>query len=183
MKKHEALRVKLVSSAALLAVAAGVINFVSPQVAFAGEHDQKTTHTAHMCVVDTAKKAGQFNTLLAALKAADLESVLRGDGPYTVFAPTDEAFKKLPEGTVENLLKQENKDKLKGILLYHVVPGKVYAKDVVKLSSAKTANGKEVKITVDGEKVKVDDAQVVKTDIEARNGVIHVIDKVILPKD
>lgn len=183
MAKQVALRVKLASSLAALALTVGAVNFAAPSAALAKEHDKQTTHTPQMCVVDTAKQAGQFNTLLAALKAADLEQVLRGDGPFTVFAPTDEAFKQLPEGTVENLLKPENKEKLKAVLTYHVVPGKVYAKDVVKLNSAKTVNGKEVKITVDGDKVKVDDANVVKTDIEARNGVIHVIDKVILPKD
>jgi uncharacterized surface protein with fasciclin (FAS1) repeats len=183
MAKLATFRPTLASGLTAIALAFSAGTLSTPQSAFAGEKDSHTTKTASMCIVDTAKKAGSFNTLLAAVKAADLESTLRGDGPFTVFAPTDEAFKKLPEGTVENLLKPENKDKLKSILTYHVVSGKVYAKDVVKLSSAKTVNGQEVKITVADGKVKVDDANVVQTDIEARNGVIHVIDKVILPKE
>lgn len=182
MAKQVSFRLRLASGLAAIALA-GVTFGLSPTAVQAKEHDKKTTQTASMCVVDTAKKAGSFNTLLAAVKAADLEQTLRGEGPFTVFAPTDEAFKKLPEGTVESLLKPENKEKLQAILTYHVVSGKVYAKDVVKLSSAKTVNGKEVKITVEDGKVKVDDANVVQTDIEARNGVIHVIDKVILPKE
>ena len=132
-------------------------------------------------IVDTAVAAGSFNTLVAAVKAAGLVDTLKGEGPFTVFAPTDEAFAKLPAGTVEDLVKPENKEKLTAILTYHVVAGKVKAADVVKLSSAKTVNGKEVKITVDGDKVKVDGANVVKTDIVTKNGVIHVIDAVILP--
>jgi len=132
-------------------------------------------------VVDTAVAAGQFNTLSAALKAADLVEILKGPGPFTVFAPTDEAFAKLPPGTVEDLLKPENKEKLTQILTYHVVPGKVTSDKVVKLKSAKTVQGSEAKIKVEGGKVYVDNAQVVKPDIEASNGVIHVIDSVILP--
>jgi len=135
-------------------------------------------------IVDTAVGAGTFKTLAAALGAADLVSTLKGPGPFTVFAPTDEAFAKLPAGTVETLLKPENKEKLKEILLLHVVPGTVYAADVVKLSEAKTAGGKIVSISTDG-RVKVGTAtgksNVVKTDIKASNGVIHVIDAVILP--
>ena len=181
-KNHSPLHLT-VSRFAMYALVAGAVALAAPQAASAAKHEKETTQTAKACVVDTAKKAGSFNTLLAALKAADLESALRGEGPFTVFAPTDEAFKKLPEGTVESLLKPENKDKLKAVLTYHVVPGKVYAKHVVKLSSAKTLNGKEVKITVEGDTVKVDNAKVVKTDIEATNGVIHVIDTVLLPKD
>ncbi len=130
-------------------------------------------------IVDTAVKAGSFKTLAAALKAADLIDTLKGKGPFTVFAPTDEAFAKLPPGTVEALLK--DKKKLTAILTYHVVPGKVMAADVVKLSSAKTVNGQEVKIDA-SKGVKVDGANVVKTDIVCSNGVIHVIDSVILPK-
>ena len=133
-------------------------------------------------IVDTAVKAGQFKTLAAALQAAGLVDTLKGKGPFTVFAPTDEAFKKLPKGTVENLLKPENKEKLIAVLTYHVVPGSVMAKDVVKLKDAKTVQGQKVKITVKDGKVKVDDANVVKTDINCKNGVIHVIDAVILPK-
>jgi uncharacterized surface protein with fasciclin (FAS1) repeats len=133
-------------------------------------------------IVDTAVAAGSFKTLAAALQAAGLVETLKGPGPFTVFAPTDEAFAKLPAGTVENLLKPENKEKLKAILTYHVVPGKVMAAQVTKLKSAKTVEGSEVKIAVAGGKVKVDNATVVKTDIAASNGVIHVIDAVILPK-
>lgn len=133
-------------------------------------------------IVDTAVGAGSFKTLAAALKAADLVEALKGDGPYTVFAPTDEAFKKLPEGTVETLLKPENKAKLAAILKYHVVAGKVMAADVVKLKEAKTLQGSSAKVTVSDGKVKIDGATVVKTDIACKNGVIHVIDAVILPK-
>jgi len=133
-------------------------------------------------IVDTAVAAGNFKTLAAALGAGGLVETLKGKGPFTVFAPTDEAFGKLPKGTVEDLLKPENKAKLVKILTYHVVPGKVTAADVVKLSSAKTVEGSEVKIAAADGKVRVDGANVVKTDIAASNGVIHVIDAVILPK-
>lgn len=133
-------------------------------------------------IVDTAVGAGSFKTLAAALKAADLVDTLKGKGPFTVFAPTDEAFAKLPKETLESLLKPENKKKLAAILTYHVVSGKVMAKDVVKLSEAKTVQGSSVKIVVKDGKVTVDGANVVKTDIETSNGVIHVIDTVILPK-
>ncbi|WP_315852998.1 fasciclin domain-containing protein [Candidatus Laterigemmans baculatus] len=133
-------------------------------------------------MVDTAVSAGNFKTRVTAVKAADLVETLKGEGPFTVFAPTDEAFAKLPEGTLESLLKPENKEKLVSISTYHVVPGKGMAKDVVKLKMAKTVQGSSVKITVKDGKVMVDDANVVKTDIGASNGVIHVIDSVILPK-
>lgn len=132
-------------------------------------------------IVDTAVGAGSFNTLVAAVKAAGLVDTLKGKGPFTVFAPTDEAFAKLPAGTVESLLKPENKDKLIAILTYHVVPGQVFASDVVKLTSAKTVNGKAVKVKVSDAGVMIDGAKVVATDIDATNGVIHVIDSVILP--
>jgi uncharacterized surface protein with fasciclin (FAS1) repeats len=132
-------------------------------------------------IVDTAVAAGSFKTLAAALTAAGLVDTLKGQGPFTVFAPTDEAFSKLPAGTVESLLKPENREKLIAILTYHVVPGKVLAKDVVKLKSAKTVNGKEVTVKVGDAGVMVDGAKVVATDIETSNGVIHVIDSVILP--
>jgi transforming growth factor-beta-induced protein len=133
-------------------------------------------------IVDTAVGAGSFKTLVAAVKAAGLVETLKGEGPFTVFAPTDEAFAKLPKGTVEDLLKPENKKKLVAVLTYHVVPGKVMAKDVVGLKEAKTVQGSSAKITVAEGKVKIDAANVVKTDIETSNGVIHVIDSVILPK-
>ena len=132
-------------------------------------------------IVDTAVAAGSFKTLAAALTAAELVETLKGEGPFTVFAPTDEAFAKLPAGTVESLLKPENREKLVAILTYHVVPGKVLASDVVKLKSAKTVNGKAVVIKVKDSGVTIDSAKVVATDIETSNGVIHVIDSVILP--
>ncbi|MEC7108620.1 MAG: fasciclin domain-containing protein [Planctomycetota bacterium] len=138
--------------------------------------------TAGKTIVEIAAGAEDFSTLVAAVKAADLVDVLSSKGPFTVFAPTNEAFAKLPEGTVESLLKPENKDKLIAVLKYHVVPGKVMAKDVVKVDSAKTAQGSSVTVTVEGKTVKVDNATVVKTDIEASNGVIHVIDTVIIPE-
>ena len=133
-------------------------------------------------IVDTAVSAGSFKTLVAAVKAAGLVETLKGDGPFTVFAPTDEAFAKLPKGTVESLLKPENKAKLVAILTYHVVPGKVMAADVVKLKEAKTVEGSTVDIKVVDGSVMVDGAKVVKTDIVTSNGVIHVIDAVILPE-
>jgi uncharacterized surface protein with fasciclin (FAS1) repeats len=133
-------------------------------------------------IVDTAVAAGDFKTLAAALQAAGLVDTLKGTGPFTVFAPTDEAFAKLPAGTVADLLKPENKQKLISILTYHVVSGKVLAKQVVKLHEAKTLNGQDVKITVDGGKVMVNNANVIKTDILCSNGVIHVIDAVLLPQ-
>lgn len=133
-------------------------------------------------IVDTAVAAGSFNTLAAALKAAGLVDTLKGEGPFTVFAPTDEAFAKLPAGTIEMLLKPENKDKLVKILTYHVVSGKVVAADVVKLKGAKTVQGQSVKIKAKDGKVMIDKSNVVKTDIETSNGVIHVIDTVLMPK-
>ena len=133
-------------------------------------------------IVDTAVAAGQFKTLAAALKAAGLVETLKGAGPFTVFAPTDEAFAKLPKGTVEELLKPENKAKLTAILTYHVVAGKVMAADVVKVKEAKTVQGGAIKVNAMGGKVMVDAAHVVKADIAASNGVIHVIDTVLMPK-
>jgi uncharacterized surface protein with fasciclin (FAS1) repeats len=135
----------------------------------------------HKDIVDTAVGAGSFNTLVAAIKAAGLVDTLKGTGPFTVFAPTDAAFAKLPAGTLDDLLKPENKEKLKGILTYHVVSGKVMAADVVKLKKAKTVQGQDLTIKVDGSTVMVDKAKVAKTDIACSNGVIHVIDTVVLP--
>ncbi len=132
-------------------------------------------------IVEVAAEAGTFNTLIAAAKAADLAGALMGEGPLTVFAPTDEAFAKLPEGTVETLLKPENKEKLQAVLLYHVVEGKVTADQVVTLTSAETLQGGSVEISVKMDKVYVNDAQVIAADVEASNGVIHVIDAVLLP--
>jgi uncharacterized surface protein with fasciclin (FAS1) repeats len=132
-------------------------------------------------IVDTAV-AAKFNTLVAAVKAAGLVETLKGPGPFTVFAPTDEAFAKLPAGTLESLLKPENKAKLQAILTYHVVSGKVMAQDVVKLNSAKTVQGESVTIKTMNGGVMVNGAHVTKTDIATSNGVIHVIDTVLLPK-
>lgn len=133
-------------------------------------------------IVDTAVSAGSFKTLAAALQAAGLVDTLKGKGPFTVFAPTDAAFAKLPAGTVESLLKPENKAKLQAILTYHVVAGSVGSSDVVKLKSAKTVNGQSVSISTANGGVSIDGAKVVQADIAASNGVIHVIDSVILPK-
>ncbi|ODR94672.1 Nex18 symbiotically induced protein [Methyloceanibacter stevinii] len=132
-------------------------------------------------IVDTAAGAGQFKTLVAAVKAAGLVDTLKGDGPFTVFAPTDEAFAKLPDGTVDDLLKPENKDKLVAILTYHVVPGKIMSGDISgKATEVKTVQGDTLNVdATDG--VKVDKAKVVKADIDASNGVIHVIDTVVMP--
>jgi uncharacterized surface protein with fasciclin (FAS1) repeats len=139
--------------------------------------------SAQKDIVDTAVAAGSFKTLATALQAAGLVDTLKGKGPFTVFAPSDEAVSKLPAGTVESLLKSENKEKLKAILLYHVVSGDVTAAQVVKLSSAKTINGQDLKLAVKDGTVMVNDATVVKADVLASNGVIHVIDTVLLPKD
>ena len=145
--------------------------------AFAGSYPLPTKD-----IVDTAVAAGSFKTLTTALNAAGLVETLKGKGPFTVFAPTDEAFAKLPAGTVESLLKPENKQKLTSILTYHVVAGNVKAADVVKLSSAKTLNGQSVMIKTLGGKVFINGATVVKADIATTNGTIHVIDTVLLPK-
>mgnify|MGYP002629078889 CR=1 FL=1 len=133
-------------------------------------------------IVGTAVSAGSFKTLTAALEAAGLVETLKGNGPFTVFAPTDEAFAKLPDGTVKSLLKPENKQQLTSILTYHVVAGNVKAADVIKLSSAKTLNGQSVTIKVVEGKVLINGATVVKADIAATNGTIHVIDTVLMPK-
>lgn len=141
-----------------------------------------TTSAQGKDIIDTAVGAGQFKTLAAALTAAGLVPTLKGAGPFTVFAPTDEAFAKLPKGTVEDLLKPENKAKLTAILTYHVVAGKVMAADVVKLTSAKTVQGGSAKVSMMGGDVMIDKSHVTKTDIVASNGVIHVIDTVMMPQ-
>jgi transforming growth factor-beta-induced protein len=171
-----------------MGVAAAML--ISSSAAEAGEKCAENSVTtvaykkeAKTDIVDTAVKAGSFKTLAAALQAAGLVDTLKGKGPFTVFAPTDEAFAKLPAGAVETLLKPENKEKLAAILTYHVVAGRVMAAEVVKLKQAETVQGSDVKITTDDGKVTVNDAQVVKTDIECGNGVIHVIDTVLLPKE
>jgi len=155
-----------------------VATFGIATAANAGHHESSQKGD----IVDVATSAGQFSTLATALEAADLVETLRSDGPFTVFAPTDAAFAKLPKGTVEHLLKPENRDQLTAILTYHVVAGKVLAADVVKLDSATTVNGANVTIHAGENGVSIDDARVIKTDVGASNGVIHVIDTVILPK-
>jgi len=134
-------------------------------------------------IVDTAVANGSFKTLAAALEAAGLVETLKGKGPFTVFAPTDAAFAKLPSGTVETLLKPENRDKLRRILTYHVVAGKVGSAEVMKMKSAKAVSGDSVKINVNGGTVMVNDAKVVTANVAASNGVIHVIDTVIMPPE
>jgi uncharacterized surface protein with fasciclin (FAS1) repeats len=155
-------------------IGAGVASFLLATAAFAAGPAQD--------IVDTATAAGTFNTLVAAIKAAGLVDTLKGAGPFTVFAPTDVAFAKLPAGTVEELLKPENQAKLQAILTYHVVPGKVMAADVMTLRSAKTVNGEELTVKHSMGKVTVDNAKVIKADIVCTNGVIHVIDTVLMPK-
>lgn len=167
---------KIVALGAMLSLIA-IVMVVPANARFAGNPVESND------VVDTAVAAGQFKTLAAALEAAELIDALKGDGPFTVFAPTDEAFAKLPAGTVETLLKPENKEKLKAVLLYHVVPGSVTADQVTKLNgkSVKTLQGSSIKVkTAHG--VRVDNANVTQADIKASNGVIHVIDTVLMPK-
>lgn len=142
---------------------------------------QADHHGSKKDIVDVAAGNPDFSTLVAAVKAAGLVDALKGDGPLTVFAPTNAAFAKLPAGTVESLLMPENKDKLIAILTYHVVAGKVMAADVVKVDSATTLQGQDITVKVSNGKVMVDNANVVATDVAASNGVIHVIDTVILP--
>jgi uncharacterized surface protein with fasciclin (FAS1) repeats len=161
------------SKLATLAVVATAIASISSAPARAAGAD----------IVDTAVAAGQFKTLAAALDGAGLVSILKGPGPFTVFAPTDAAFAKLPAGTVDGLLKPENKAQLTAILTYHVIPGRVMAADVAQLTEAKTVNGEMVKVRADGGSVMVNDAKVTAADVTASNGVIHVIDTVILPPD
>lgn len=152
------------------------------QVARAQRHYVAAEAEKPKTIVETAAGIEDFSTLVAAVKAGGLVETLSGKGPFTVFAPTNEAFAKLPKGTVEDLLKPENKEKLVAILTYHVVPGNVMAADVVKVKEAKTVQGGKVKVTVDGDEVMIDKAKVLKTDVECSNGVIHVIDSVLLPK-
>ena len=163
---------------AILATAAVSLALVGG-IASASNHGSHAANSSD--IVDTAVAAGAFQTLVAAVQAAGLVDTLKGDGPFTVFAPTDEAFAALPEGTVESLLLPENREQLVAILTYHVVAGKVTAADVVNVSSAETVNGASISVTVDNGTVKIDDATVIQADIMASNGVIHVIDQVILP--
>lgn len=143
---------------------------------------QADHHGMKADIVDTADEAGQFETLVAAVKAANLVETLKGEGPFTVFAPTDEAFAALPEGTVDDLLKPENRDTLTAVLTYHVVPGKVMAEDAMAADSATTVQGQDISITTMDGRVMVNDATVIQPDIEASNGVIHVIDGVLMPE-
>jgi uncharacterized surface protein with fasciclin (FAS1) repeats len=155
----------------------------TPAIAGSGmQKTEKMEQKAAQTVVDVAASNPDFKTLVAAIKAAGLAETLSGKGPFTVFAPTDAAFAKLPPGTLEDLLKPENKEKLVAILTYHVVSGKVSAADVVKIDKAATVNGKSAAITVADGAVKVDAANVIATDIAASNGVIHVIDTVLIPQ-
>jgi uncharacterized surface protein with fasciclin (FAS1) repeats len=149
--------------------------------AFAGHHNEGE-HGMKKDIVDVAAENGSFNTLVAAVKAAGLVDTLKGKGPFTVFAPTDEAFAKLPEGTVEMLLQPENKDKLAAILTYHVVSGKVMSTDVVKIDSAATVQGQMLMVKVVDGSVMINNAKVIMADVKASNGVIHVIDTVLMPK-
>jgi len=167
-------RVSPIVAAALIITAT-----FSSMTAVADHHGKKGTDAGD--IVDVAVANGQFETLAAALGAADLVDTLKGDGPFTVFAPTDAAFAALPAGTVENLLKPENRDQLVAVLTYHVVSGRVTASDVVKLDSAKTVNGQAIAISVNDGSVRINDATVIAADVAASNGVIHVIDTVILP--
>ena len=168
-----------------VAALAAIVTVFTPKLisgeCTASKSTAASTCTAGKDIVAVASGAENFKTLVAAVKAAGLAETLQGKGPFTVFAPNDEAFAKLPAGTVESLLKPENKDKLIAILKYHVVPGKVMAADV-KTMEVKTAQGQNVKLKVSDNGVNIDQAKVVKTDLIAENGVIHVIDSVILPK-
>ncbi len=180
---HPSLRSALVAAALLALVACGGGDTGNGMPA----QDPTTaasvgSATAKADIVDTAASAGSSKTLLAAVEAAGLESTLRGPGPFTVFAPTDEAFAKLPAGTVESLVKPENKEKLKAILTYHVVSGNVGSAQAMKLSNAKTVSGKELRLDASSGSLHVGKATVVKADIGATNGVIHVIDTVLLPE-
>jgi transforming growth factor-beta-induced protein len=187
VKSRDALRWFVAASVAMMFAApafadCGSTHGVQPTQTKIESGQTMSAEEKPMDIVDTAVAAGSFNTLVTAVKAAGLVEVLKGEGPFTVFAPTDEAFAKLPKGTVEDLLKPENKAKLQAILTYHVIAGRVMSQDVVKLESAKTVQGQDVGIQVVDGKVKVDGALVTKADIETSNGVIHVIDAVILPR-
>ena len=171
-KNIKEIKMKVLNIKSLFTV---VIALFFVAAANAGHHKNKQD------IVDVAASNPDFSTLVAAVKAAGLVDALKGDGPLTVFAPTNAAFAKLPAGTVEDLLKPENKDKLIAVLTYHVVPGKVMASDVVKVDSAKSLQGQNIAVKVTNGKVMIDNANVVATDVAASNGVIHVIDTVILP--
>ena len=161
-----------------------IIMLSFPTIVLAGNYakaDDKTGAMNEQDIIETARSAGSFNTLITAIDAADLTDTLRSEGPFTVFAPTDAAFAQLPSGTVENLLKRENRAQLQALLTYHVVSGKVMSSDAAMLASAKSVNGQSFRITKSGDGLMVDDANVIKADINSSNGVIHVIDRVIVP--
>ena len=160
----------------VLAIFTLMLTFAINSKLNASDHDKSAKE---MDIVEIALNAGTFTTLATALTETGLVDALKGEGPFTVFAPNDEAFKKLPKGTLENLLK--DKEALKNILLYHVVSGNVVAKDVVKLSKATTLSGQDVKIKVKGKTVKINNSKVISADVKAKNGVIHVIDTVLMP--
>ena len=160
--------------------AAAVCAIFSVQIAFAGGH-ASSEMAMKKDIVDTAVAAGSFNTLAAALQAAGLIDALKGDGPFTVFAPTDDAFAKLPAGTLDSLLQSENKETLKALLLYHVIPGKVMSSDISGSVAPETLEGTTISVVASDGGVTVNGANVIKADIEASNGVIHVIDAVINP--
>ena len=174
---------KIISLRALLAIVAGLALGVGG-VAVAGGYEHAEGKTAKKTTKNLIQKAqhkGEFHTLLKAVDAAGLTSTLEGPGPFTLFAPTDAAFARLPAGTVEDLLKPENKEKLRSILTYHVVPGEITAEQVVKMKELKTVNGKMLPVQAMNGKVMVGGATVTGTDIRASNGIIHVIDTVLMP--
>lgn len=166
----------------LLGLAAVLVLLPAMSMAQSMDNKMDKKMTQKMDIVDTAVSTGMFNTLVAALKAAGWDDDLKGKGPFTVFAPSDEAFAKLPAGTVENLLKPENKDMLVKVLTYHVVKGNAMAADVVKKKSWKTVQGESIMVKSKDNMVWINNAQVVKADVAATNGTIHVIDTVLMPK-
>ncbi|WP_202798261.1 fasciclin domain-containing protein [Oceanimonas sp. GK1] len=158
-----------------LSTGCAALALLGSSVVMAAHHEEKAD------IVDTAVAAGSFTTLVTAVQAADLVDTLKGEGPFTVFAPTDEAFAKLPAGTVEDLLKPENKEQLVSILTYHVVPGSIMAADAMNATSATTVQGGDLAISTSGDQVMINDATVVQADVKASNGVIHAIDTVLMP--
>lgn len=166
----------------MISLLMAVVGLVVLSVPASAQYGRMSPYADEKDIVETAVSAGSFTTLVAAVQAAGLVETLKGEGPFTVFAPTDEAFAKLPAGTLEELLRPENRSKLQSILTYHVVPGRLLAEEVVGLKSAQTAQGQELMISLKDGAAMVDDACIVKTDVMASNGVIHVIDSVILPK-
>lgn len=167
---------RFITSSASKWIGAGVAGMMLAGAVQADHHAMKKD------IVDTAVEAGQFETLVAAVQAAELVDTLKGEGPFTVFAPTDEAFAALPEGTVDELLKPENQSQLQAILTYHVVPGKIMAEDAMAADSATTVQGQDLTLTTTDGSVMVNDATVIQADVEASNGVIHVIDGVLMPE-